>query len=112
MLMLRSLGLGDNLLERVHAFLSNRYMSVCVDGAHSRPVEVVSGVPQESVLGPLLFLIYVHHISARLTCQFKAFADDYKLYLHFSRKKSSLEAIEILQDNLNSIDQVAKSTKS
>ena len=108
MCMLRSIGLGDRLLEWIHAFLSNRSMSVCVERAQSRPVEVTSGVPQGSVIGPLLFLIYVNHISAELTCHYKAFADDYKLYLHFSRKgKAAYQGTSLLQRNLNNIDQVA-----
>ena len=108
--MLRSIGIGDRLLEWIHAFLTNRFMSVRIDGANSRPVEVLSGVPQGSVLGPLLFLVYVNYISARLTCHCKAFADDFKLYVRFVRKDGGpFEGTRLLQANLDQIDEVASS---
>ena len=44
-------------------------------------VPVTSGVPQGSCLGPVLFLIYVNHVVSGLTCRYKVFADDIKLYL-------------------------------
>ena len=56
-------------------------MQVCVPNGRSSPREVSSGVPQGSVLGPVLFLIYVNHVVADLKCNYKLFADDIKLYL-------------------------------
>ena len=47
----------------------------------SDPVQVTSGVPQGSVLGPILFLIYVNHVVSNLKCKLMIFADDIKLYL-------------------------------
>ena len=87
---LESLGVGGSLLAWISAFLSVRVMSVSVSGRLSSPVDVTSGVPQGSVLGPLLFLIYINHISSGLACRFKAFADDYKLYLGYSVRTQRL----------------------
>ena len=51
-----SLGIGGSVLSILTEFLSNRSQQVMVDGCRSKLVNVVSGVPQGSVLGPLLFL--------------------------------------------------------
>lgn len=109
--MLQSLGVGGRLLTWIFAFLSGRMMSVCVDGCHSRPVEVTSGVPQGSVLGPLLFLVYINYVANDLSCSYKAFADDFKLYLKYPRTNSSQVfcGIRSLQNDLNVVDSVARS---
>ena len=50
------------------------------DGVHSSYVEVTSGVPLGSVLGPMLFLLYINDINNAITSQIKPFADDSVLY--------------------------------
>ena len=54
---LRQVGVGEVLLGWICSFLVGRSMRVAVDGSCSESWEVVSGVPQSSVLGPVLFLI-------------------------------------------------------
>ena len=56
-------------------------MQVRVHHAASSWHRVSSGVPQGSVLGPQLFLIYVNNVVSGLRCRYKIFADDIKLYL-------------------------------
>ena len=53
-----SVDIGWSVLSILTQFLSNRSQQVMVDGCRSKLVDVVSGVPQGSVLGPLLFLLY------------------------------------------------------
>ena len=53
-----SVGIGGSMLSVLRQFLTNRSQHVLVDGCRSKLVKVVSGVPQGSVLGPLLFLLY------------------------------------------------------
>ena len=55
---LSSVGIGGSVLSVLTKFLSNRSQFVLVDGYRSKLVNVVLGVPQGSVLGPLLFLLY------------------------------------------------------
>ena len=49
-------------------------------GRLSSPKAVLSGVPQGSVLGPLLFLVFINHVASQLSCKHKIFADDLKIY--------------------------------
>ena len=108
---LRSIGLPDLLLTWVHCFLVGRTMRVSCGGCSSREVAVLSGVPQGSVLGPLLFLIYINHVSSGISSCFKAFADDYKLYLKFSggNRCEVVQSVSQLQVDLNLFYEVALS---
>jgi len=75
-------GIKGNLLQLITSFLSDRKQSVVLNGVNSSEVSVISGVPQGSVLGPILFVIYINDLGnifqdkASLNC----YADDAKLY--------------------------------
>ena len=73
---LAAAGVGGVILEVIHNFLSNRIQRVKVDGVRSSVVDVVSGVPQGSVLGPLLFLLYTGDLSHALENTLVGYADD------------------------------------
>ncbi|KAK4320197.1 hypothetical protein Pmani_008960 [Petrolisthes manimaculis] len=83
-------------------------MRVSVGGSLSNNVPITSGVPQGSVLGPLLFLIYVNYIGSSLTCKYMMFADDLKLFLHHPSDPSS-PASAILQFNIDTLAATASS---
>ena len=55
-------------------------MSSFIDGSFSDFVSVHSGVPQGTVLGPLMFLLYINDISEHVNSPLRVFADDYLLY--------------------------------
>ena len=86
---LQQIGIRGYILEWIRGFLTGRMMRVRVNGVLSEPVSVASGVPQGSVLGPLLFLIYVNYVIYDIPCFSKVFADDTKLYLGYSRDVSN-----------------------
>ena len=108
---LDSLGVCGHLLDWIGAFLSDRVMRVCVDGHLSGEREVISGVPQGSVLGPVLFLAYVNSLVQGLSCSVMAFADDFKVYVSYRRSPSDcfLDGVTELQRDLSRIHAVATS---
>ena len=66
-------------------FLSNRQQCVAVNGTTSSEAKVRSGVPQESVLGPLLFLIHVSDINYKIAASTVSyFADDTRILLEIN----------------------------
>uniref|UniRef100_A0A8R1EBF1 Reverse transcriptase domain-containing protein n=1 Tax=Caenorhabditis japonica TaxID=281687 RepID=A0A8R1EBF1_CAEJA len=77
---LASFGLNGYLLGWLSDFLSNRDQKIIVNGSLSLPKPVKSGVPQGSVLGPLLFLLFVNDIGDTFESKFLLFADDLKLF--------------------------------
>ena len=67
-------------VEWIEAFLSNRSQIVVLDGISSDSVPVTSGVPQGSVLGPSIFLLYINDLPDTIDSQVRLFADDTVLY--------------------------------
>ena len=80
-------------------FSVNRAQTTVVNGVHSSYVEVTSGVPQGSVLGPMLFLLYINNIDNAITSQIMLFADDSVLYRNIHNQNDQV----ILQNNLGTI---------
>jgi hypothetical protein len=79
LLKLSNLQIHPAVLGWIRAFLAERTFRVRVDGALSAPTPAPSGVPQGSVLGPLLFLAYINDLPEELGCFCVIFADDVKL---------------------------------
>ena len=73
-------GISGKILNWIKAFLANRRMKVTVNGSSSVWAAVTSGIPQGSVLGPLLFLIYVNDLPDWIKTEINMFADDTKLW--------------------------------
>ena len=71
-----SVGIGGSILSILIEFLSNRSQQVMVDGCRSKLVDVVSGAPQGSVLGQLLFLLYTLELFSILENKLIGYADD------------------------------------
>jgi len=71
-------GVTGKILNWIDGWLSNRRQKVSVEGELSEWAEVKSGVPQGSVLGPLLFLVYINDIDENILSKFGKFADDSK----------------------------------
>ena len=77
---LEAVGLGGSVLQWIHSFLHGRSQRVVVNGVASEPADVISGVPQGSVLGPLLFVIFIDDLPDDLVTRALLFADDTKNY--------------------------------
>ena len=73
-------GIRGKPLQWIKSFLSNRVQQVVVEGSYSTPCNVTSGVPQGSVLGPTLFLIYINDLVTHIQSTVRLFADDCLIY--------------------------------
>ena len=73
-------GISGNLLKFFESYLHNRKQRVILNGSYSEYLPIESGVPQGSVLGPLLFLIYINDLEINIKSNVKFFADDTMLY--------------------------------
>ena len=69
-------GIAGNVLKWIEDWLSNRKQRVVLNGCFSEWGDVISGVPQGSILGPLLFIIYINDIDDCVVCKILKFAGD------------------------------------
>ena len=76
-----SVGFTGSLLHWFSDYLANRKQKVVTPGACSDWLPVMAGVPQGSILGPLLFLLYINNIVDNINSTIRRFADDTSLYI-------------------------------
>ena len=92
-------GITGNSLSLIKNFLLDRTQCVQVSGTRSSWISVSSGVPQGTVLGPLLFLIYINDIVHNLSSKIKLFADDAILY----SEVSNVHDVNLFQQHLDTL---------
>ena len=97
---LKTIGILGNLLKLFQSFLSNRQQRVVLNGQLSNWAPVLAGIRQGSILGPLLFLIYMNDLPDDLESQSKLFADDTSL---FSTVHDPSKSAKLLNDDLQKI---------
>ena len=97
---LKSMGISGELYNLLENFLSGRFQRVVLNGQTSSWRPVLAGVPQGSILGPLLFLVYINDLPNGLKSNPKLFADDTSL---FTIVKDKNESANILNDDLQLI---------
>jgi endonuclease/exonuclease/phosphatase family metal-dependent hydrolase len=90
---LKAYGISGTLLKWIENFLHERVQKVRVGSAHSSETEVLSGIPQGSILGPILFTVFINDLPHDLNATCKIFADDTKIY-------ETTENSQILQNDL------------
>ena len=78
---LRRMGITGSLLEWFSSYLDQRHQRVVLEGSFSDFKQINAGVPQGSILGPLLFLVFIDDIVNDIGSNVKLFADDTSLYL-------------------------------
>lgn len=96
-----ALNIDPTLLNWVLHFLTSRVQFVTANDNDSPLIPVDSGIPQESVLGPILFLIYVNDLPNNISSQICLFADDCVIYRKVSNDTDTLS----IQADLNNISQ-------
>ena len=77
---LKSYGISGQIFSLISSFLSNRRFQVVLDEKSSQEYSVNAGVPQGSILGPTLFLLYINDFSDDVICDIAIHADDTTLY--------------------------------
>ena len=98
-------GFTDTVLSWIQSYLSSRSFTVDINGIKSPPSKLLYGVPQGSVLGPLLFILYTTPLSSLISqssVNHKLYADDTQLFLSFSADTFS-ENILLLQNTISNI---------
>ena len=97
MVKLHAYGISGVVLNWINAFLNEQTQRVIVNGIASRKEVVLSGVPQGSVLGPLLFVLYINDLPDTLVCPSMMFADDTKSF----REITDVADMNMLQNDLH-----------
>ena len=99
---LRRTGICGEYLRQIDSFLSDRFQSVVLNGQTSNWSQIKAGVLQGSVLGPLLFLVYINDLPEGLTSNVKLFADDTSI---FSVVRDSSSSSLSVNEELSKISQ-------
>ena len=105
---LENFGIKGKILNWLKSFLDERYQKVIVGGKASEPKKVQSGVPQGTVLGPILFILYINNLPEVLKyCAIKIFADDSKLIKSIENEQDR----KMLIEDLNAVIKWADANK-
>ena len=98
---LNSLNISKEVVNWIEAFISNRRQKVAVNGKESNWHDVTSGIPQGTVLGPLLFVLYINDLPDLTQSDTFLFADDIKIF----RSIINTNDQDILQQDITTIEQ-------
>ena len=105
---MKSMGISGRIHLWLSAFLKDREQYVLVDGHKSKVEKVLSGVPQGTVLGPLMFILYINDITKYMkNCYIKIFADDSKIV----KAINSLEDRELFSEDIQAVTEWAVKNK-
>ena len=97
---LNNYGFGGNIIICLEHYLQDRFQRVAINGCHSSWQYINAGVPQSSILGPLLILLYINYIVDNIQSQVRLFADDTNIFLIVD---NAIESADILNRHLNTI---------
>ena len=92
---LAAYGVTGKIIRWIETFLTDRKQRVCVEGSLSNWEDVLSGIPQDSVLGPTLFVVFINDMPDVITSLSKMFADDAKV---FRQIETSADTVTLQND--------------
>ena len=92
---LNSYGISGQIFGLISSFLSNRWLRVVLDGESSEEYPVNAGVPQGSILGPTLFLLYINDLPDDVICNIAIYADDTTLYSKCDQASDLWQQLEL-----------------
>ena len=95
---LKSYGISGQIFSLISSFLSNRRLRVVLDGKSSQEYPVNAGVPQGSILGPTLFLLYINDLPDNVICDIAIYADDATLYSKCDWASDLWQQLELASD--------------
>ena len=95
---LKSYGISGHIFGLISSFLSNRRLRVVLDGKSSQEYPVNAGVPQRSILGPTLFLLYINDLPDDVICNIAIYADDTTLYSKCGQASDMWQHIELVSE--------------
>ena len=98
---LNSYGIEGQVFNWVKGFLCNRTQEVMVNGSKSKSDPVISGVPQGTVLGPVLFVIYINDLLDDITSHGLMFADDTKIFRLITSREDAIK----LQEDISKLEE-------
>ena len=95
---LKSYRISGQIFGLISSFLSNRWLRVVLDGNSSREHPVNAGVPQGSILGPTLFLLYINDLPDEVICNIAIYADDTTLYFKCDQASDLWQQLELASE--------------
>ena len=95
---LKSYGISGQIFGLISSFLSNRQLRVVLDGKSSQEYPVNAGVPQWSILGPTLFLLYMNDLPDDVICNIVIYADDTTLHSKCNQASDLWQQLELASE--------------
>ena len=95
---LKSYGISGQIFGFISSFLNNRRLRVVLDGKSLQEYPVNAGVPQRSILGPTLFLLYINDLPDDVICNIAIYADDTTLYSKCNQASDLWQQLEVASE--------------
>ena len=95
---LKYYGISGQIFGLISSFLINRWLRVVLDGKSSQEYSVNAGVPQGSILGPTLFLLYINDFPDNVLCDISIYADDTTLYPKCDQASDLWQQLELASE--------------